>query len=90
MGDGRTDGPSRHTEGCPGCTVCAALSLAFAVLAVGIAYSLVVTTLMSVPELAAAAAVYVFFLVWGLAWLLFTAGYQRAAHTDRRQPRQRT
>jgi hypothetical protein len=71
-------GATTDPEGCPRSGVCGAVSLAVAVFAVGVGYSLVGSTLVAVPELAAAAAVYVVFLVWGLGWLLLAAGYHRA------------
>jgi hypothetical protein len=67
------------------------MSLVFAVFAVTVAYSIVVSTLATVPELAAAAVVYALFLVWGLVWLLLAAGYQRVTRSNgRSQPRQGT
>ena len=70
--------PSEECESaCPGATACGVAGLFVAVASVAIAYSLVAATLASVSELAAAAAVYALFLVWGVTWLLLATGYQR-------------
>ena len=67
------------TGASPGVTACGVVSLGVAVTAVAFTYSLVAATLAAVPDLAAAAAVYALFLVWGLTWLVLATGYQRAA-----------
>jgi len=67
------------TDASPGVITCGVVSLGVAAGAIAFTYSLVVATLAAVPDLAAAAAVYVLFLVWGLLWLALATGYQRAA-----------
>ena len=71
----------------PGTTACGVVSFGVAIASVALAYSLVAATLVSVSELAAAAAVYALFLVWGVAWLLLATGYQRLARTPERPRR---